>query len=752
MGMRRHGPMGLAGKKPKRSRPIRVLLGRMISYLGNFKRIVTIGAVLSLLATIVSVFDPLILSFGINSALDENPVLETILLLTLVYAILKVTTWIMRSVNTWIMAGAQAGFIQNVQEDIYSKLLQSDLSYHKGEQSGNITSRVTSDTVELGTGVQVMIDFSSHVLMLVSSFVLLFLVNPYIALTSLVVVPGVAFIALLFGTLGQRIMLASRRASGEVSGQIAENLSGIHVAKAFNREDELAERMMELNQESYHHGFRFMILMSAMQPLVRSIGQFALAAMLFVAGSLAVGTLPAMNIGEVFLGIVLISRFLWPLLSLTMMFTSVQSSLAAMDRVSDILDSKPAIADVPEAVSLADESDGIYFQDVTFEYVKDTQVLKNVNFSIDPGQMVAIVGHTGAGKSTIASLLNRFYDPNEGYVLIGDQDLRGITQESLHDSLSLIPQEPYLFDDTITENIRYGRTDATDADIKEICKTIGANEFIEVLADGYDTVIIEGGKNLSAGQRQMITIARTMLADPKILILDEATSRLDAYSESLVQDAQERLFANRTTVVIAHRLTTIANASKILMFDHGELIEEGTHEELLAQGGQFKALYETYYSHQGIEEISEEVAEVAKSQVEKHGGEKPVSLGPGMMMGMGMGGMGPGRGGMGGGMMKPTPEMIEKMKKRFKSDPDSMPEPMREMISKMLDDENQDGNNEDLDKVPPEETVGYGGPSGSGRPSPEMMERLHEQYKKDPDSVPAHMHDHFKRMSKRELE
>ena len=753
MGM--HGPRALTRQKQKRSRPIRVLLGRMISYLGKFKRIVTIGAVLSLLATIVAVFDPLILSIGINSVLTENPVLETILLLTLLYAILKVTSWIMSSVNTWIMAGAQAGFIQNVQEDIYSKLLQSDLSYHKGEQSGNVTSRVTSDTVELGTGVQVMIDFSSQILMLGSSFILLFLVSPYIALTSLVVVPGVAFMALLFGTVGQRIMLASRRASGEVSGQIAENLSGIHVAKAFNREDELAERMMELNQESYRHGFRFMILMSAMQPLVRSIGQFALAAMLFVAGSLAVGTLPAMNIGEVFLGIVLISRFLWPLLSLTMMFTSVQSSLAAMDRVSDILDSKPAIADAPEAISLTDESDGIYFQNVTFEYVKDTQVLKNVNFSIEPGQMVAIVGHTGAGKTTIASLVNRFYDPNEGHVLIGDQDLRGVTQESLHNSLSLIPQEPYLFDDTITENIRYGRPESTDEEIKEICQTIGANEFIEVLADGYDTVIIEGGKNLSAGQRQMITIARTMLADPKILILDEATSRLDAYSESLVQDAQERLFSNRTTVVIAHRLTTIANASKILMFDHGELIEEGTHEELLAQGGQFKSLYETYYSHQGIEEISEEVAEVAKEQVEKHGGETPEPSGPGMMMGMGMGGMGPGHGGMGpGGMgMKPTPEMIEKMKELYKSDPDSIPEPMREMMEKMLENENQDDNNEEFEeKVHPDETVGYGGPSGSGRPSPEMMKRMHEQYKKDPDSVPAHMRDHFKRMSEKELE
>ncbi|MHA1288643.1 MAG: ATP-binding cassette domain-containing protein, partial [Candidatus Thorarchaeota archaeon] len=291
-----------------------------------------------------------------------------------------------------------------------------------------------------------------------------------------------------------------------------------------------------------------------------------------------------------------------------------------------------------------------------------------------------------------------------------------------------------------TENIRYGNPDATDEDIREMCKVIGANEFIEVLADGYDTRIIEGGKNLSAGQRQMITIARTMLADPKILILDEATSRLDAYSESLVQDAQERLFSNRTTIVIAHRLTTIANANKILMFDHGELIEEGTHEELLAQGGQFKALYETYYSHQGIEEITEEVAEIAKSQVEKHGGEKPEPSGPGMMMGMGMGGM---------GGMKPTPEMMEKIKERYKSDPDSIPEPMREMIKKMAENEEKQGESEE---VRDEETVGHGGPIGSGRPSPEMMKRMLEQYKKDPDSVPAHMRDHFKKMLEKEEE
>ncbi|MFX1416628.1 MAG: ABC transporter ATP-binding protein, partial [Promethearchaeota archaeon] len=489
----------------------------------------------------------------------------------------------------------------------------------------------------------------------------------------------------LFGTVGQRIMLASQRAAGEVSGQIAENLSGIHVAKAFNREKELAEEMMELNQKSYRFGSRFMILMSAMQPLVRSIGQFAVAALLFVGGTLAVGTLPILTTGEVFLGIMLVSRFMWPLLSLAMMSSQVQASLAAMDRISDVLESKRAIDDLEYAVPLSETSDGITFENVTFEYVKDTPVLKNVNLTIEAGKTVAVVGHTGAGKTTLAALINRFYDPQEGSILIGDQDLREITLDSLHGTVALIPQEPYLFDASIMENIRYGRPDAADEEIEELCALIGAKDFIEVLADGYDTCILENGKNLSAGQRQMITIARTMLANPRILILDEATSRLDAYSESLVQDAQAMLFSDRTTIVIAHRLTTIANASRVIVFQDGEIIEDGTHEELLALNGTFKSLYDTYYAHQGFEELTEETARAAMEEAAKAGlqlDSVPVQEAMGMGTGMlaRMGGHGPPDPEMMRKMMdQMTPEMREEMLKRL----ESLPPEMREHIDKM---------------------------------------------------------------------
>ncbi|MFW9983660.1 MAG: ABC transporter ATP-binding protein, partial [Candidatus Odinarchaeota archaeon] len=518
----------------------------------------------------------------------------------------------------------QAGFVRSLQQDVYRKLIGADLSYFRTKQSGDITSRVTTDTDNLAQGVQIIIDISSQLLLLIATSIIMLLMAPAVALTSLVVVPVVILIVILFGTVGQRTMLASQRATGFVSGQIAENLSGIHVAKAFNREDETAGILEELNQESYRHGFRFMMLMTLMMPLVRATGIAATAAVLFVAGSLAVGTAPLLTIGEVFLGAILIQRFLWPLLSLSMMVTQFQAALSSMDRLMDVLEAEPTITNRTNAVALKPTSDGITFDQVSFAYIEGTEVLKEATFEVQPGELVAIVGHTGAGKTTIAALINRFYDPQEGRILIGNQDIQDVTLESLHDTVALIAQEPYLFDDTVMENIRYGRPDATDEEIFELSRLIGAHDFIEVLPQGYNTMLSEGGKNLSVGQVQMISIARTMLANPKILILDEATSRLDAYSESLVQAAQEKLFANRTTIVIAHRLTTIANASRVLVFEHGELVEQGTHDELLTLGGRYKAIYDTYYAHQSAEEISEEALRIAHEEM----GKVPMQTGP----------------------------------------------------------------------------------------------------------------------------
>jgi ABC-type multidrug transport system fused ATPase/permease subunit len=601
-----------SSNRKKRSRPIGVLLRRMGGYFHGFRKIIIIGAFLAIISSIIDAISPLVLSDGIDTIAQlivGSNVLGAILPLVLLYFILRLGSWIAGSFYTWVIAKAQAGFVQNVQKDVHAHLIDADLSYHKSEQSGNVTSRVTSDTDSLSVGIQVLMDISSQMVLLVATFIVLWFTSPVVALTALIAVPVVLIMAVLYGTVGQRTMLATQRAYGQVSGQIAENLSGIQIAKAFNRQKETSAQLLQLNQEAYRHNFRLTMFFTFLFPTFQATAVFITAAVLFVGAGLAFGTVQVLSVGELFLGVILVQRFMFPLILISLNGAQIQASLGAMDRISDVIEARRILTEAPDAVALRLENDGITFENVAFSYVKDSDVLHDVSFKIAPGETVAIVGKTGAGKSTIASLINRFYDPQGGRILIGDQDLRGITLESLHDAVALVAQEPYLFDGTVLENIRYGAPDITEQEIRDICKLTKACEFLEALPNGYDSLVLEGGKNLSSGQRQMITIVRTLLANPRILILDEATSRLDAYSESLVQYAQEKLFSGRTTVVIAHRLSTIANADRILVFDQGRLVETGTHEELLMIDGIYKTLYETYYAHQGIEDISAEVFE-----------------------------------------------------------------------------------------------------------------------------------------------
>ncbi|MFW9957416.1 MAG: ABC transporter ATP-binding protein [Candidatus Odinarchaeota archaeon] len=597
----------------KRSRPVSVLLRRMGGYFRGFRKIVIIGAFLAIASSIIDAISPLLLSSGIDTIVEliaGSDVLSAILPLVLLYFGLRLASWIAGSFYTWVIARAQAGFVQSVQKDVHAHLIDADLSYHKLEQSGNVTSRVTSDTDALSIGIQVLMDISSQLVLLVVTFLVLWFTSPIVALTALITVPVVIVMTVLYGTIGQRTMLATQRAYGQVSGQIAENLSGIQIAKAFNREKETSTQLLQLNQEAYKHNFRLTMFFTFLFPTFQATAVFITAAVLFVGAGLAFGTVAVISIGELFLGVILVQRFMFPLILVSLNGTQVQASLGAMDRISDVLEAKRALTESPNAVVLEKESDGIVFDNVTFSYLSGSEVLQDVSFKINPGETVAIVGKTGAGKSTIASLINRFYDPQEGRILIGDQDIRDITLKSLHDAVSLVAQEPYLFDGTVLENMKYGAPEITDEEAKEICTLTLACEFLDTLPNGYDSLVLEGGKNLSSGQRQMITIVRTLMANPRILILDEATSRLDAYSESLVQYAQEKLFATRTTVVIAHRLSTIANADRIFVFDQGRLVETGSHDELLKINGIYKSLYETYYAHQGIQDISVDTLEI----------------------------------------------------------------------------------------------------------------------------------------------
>jgi ABC-type multidrug transport system fused ATPase/permease subunit len=596
---RGRGPMGGFGEKQSRNRSSKKLIGLLWGYLGVYKIPLLVSGGLILIYTLGSIVSPLIIAEGLDRA-KENPLREFLLLIFAVFLTLTLLTWIFNSLNTWLLARVNANFLNDIRVDVFDRLVNADMSYHHREKSGDVTSRLTGDTQELATGVTVVANASSQILLTVGTFFILLFINPIITGIALLAIPVAAILAGILGTLGRKIMFRLRRSYGAVSGQMAENLAGISVAKSFNREEWSSAVLYDLNQKTYNYFKQLGAIFNFMFPAVSMVSA-TLVAITLVAG----GNLSDITIGTLYLATIMVQRFLSPVLHITMYYPQIQSSLAAMDRVADVLEQKPKVTEVQSAYELKLENTSVTFDNVSFEYIKNTKVLEDVTLDVNDGEKLAIVGHTGAGKTTLAALISRFYDPIEGRIMIGNQDIKEVTLSSLHKAIGLIPQEPYLFADTVIENIRYGSPNTSDEEILDLCKLIGADDFIEALPEGYDTKLKESGKGLSSGQRQMITIARTLLADPKILVLDEATSRLDAYSESLVQAAQQALFKGRTTFVIAHRLTTIRDVNRIAVFDKGKLVELGSHKKLLDQNGVYAELYNTYYKHQGVEKLTE---------------------------------------------------------------------------------------------------------------------------------------------------
>ncbi len=597
-----HGSrMRALGEKQQRNRSSKELLGLLWGYLENYRNLLVISGALILFFTLGSIFSPIIIKEGLDRA-TEDPTRDALMIIFLVYLALSLFTWVINSLNTWLLARVNANFLNDIRVNIFDRLVKADMSYHHTQKSGDVTSRLTSDTQELAAGVTVVTNASSQILITVGTFIILIFLSPIITGIALLAIPVAIVLAGILGTLGRKIMFRLRRSYGAVSGQMAENLAGISVAKSFNREEWSSEVLYKLNQKVYKYFKQLGAIFNFMFPAVSMVSAILVAATLVAGGWISTSVL---SIGSLYLGTILVQRFLGPILHISMYYPQIQSSLAAMDRVADVLEQKATVIESSSAYDLELNDTSMAFENVSFEYIEGIRVLEDVSFEVKDGEKIAIVGHTGAGKTTLAALISRFYDPSEGKILIGNQNIRDVTLSSLHTAIGLIPQEPYLFADTVMENIRYGSPSTSDKEILDLCLLIGADDFIDALPDGYQTKLKESGKGLSSGQRQMITIARTMLADPKILVLDEATSRLDAYSESLVQAAQQTLFKGRTTFVIAHRLTTIRDVDRIAVFDKGKLVELGTHTELLDKKGVYAELYHTYYQHQGIEKLTE---------------------------------------------------------------------------------------------------------------------------------------------------
>jgi ABC-type multidrug transport system fused ATPase/permease subunit len=505
--------------------------------------------------------------------------------------------------QTYLVGWVGQRALQDLRIRLFIHLQRLSIGFYSRNRTGVIISRMTNDVETLDQLVEDgMATLIQSGLTLIGVVVILFVLDPHLALLTFLALPVLAAGAFAFRIASADAYRLTREKIAAITGYLQETLSGIRVVRAFGQERAHIKRFRELNDENRAANMVTVNLNAAYFPGVEFLSALVTVEILVIGGIAAING--HTSTGVVFAFIAALNNFFDPIQQLSQLYTTYQSGMAALDKIFDLLDQQPDLADAPDATPLPSIRGEIRFDDVSFRYDSadadaDTNAnaggggyaLRDLDLVIPPGQTVALVGETGAGKSTFAKLVARFYDPSEGAVLVDGHDLRTVTAHSLRSQMGIVPQEGFLFSGTIRENIAFGQPRATDEEIVAAARAVGADEFISELEDGYDSQIGERGVQLSAGQRQLVAFARALVADPRILVLDEATSNVDVHTESLIEQGLRRLVAGRTAIVIAHRLSTIRHAGRILVLEHGQVVEDGTHDELLQAEGRYWRLY-----------------------------------------------------------------------------------------------------------------------------------------------------------------
>ena len=519
---------------------------------------------------------------------------------SLLLAAIASVGWVANLARQWLAAQAVGDVTLDLREDAFNAVTERDMSFYDQYPTGKIVSRVLSDTQAFSETVRLTINLMSQLLLVILLLIYLFTVNIQMALIVLAIMPFISYTALKFRTIARRTVTNSRRQLATVNAHIQESISGIGVAKSFRREQMIYDEFKAVNQQLYQVERVNNFVFGSIFPILVTIAGIGVAAVVWFGINL--GQQGVLTAGEWFLFIQGMGMIWFPLTSIASFWSQFQLGLAAGERVFALLDAQPLVtqeADEP----VTDVRGAIQFENMDFWYKEGEPVLQNFSLSIRPGETLALVGHTGSGKSSIAKLINRFYEYQGGRLLIDGRDIRRFNLSSYRSKLGVVTQTPFLFDGAVMDNIRYGRPDASDEQVIDIAHQVGRGDWLGSLQEGLDTPVGERGGSLSMGQRQLVAIARVLLQDPAIFILDEATASVDPLTETLIQEGLDTLLGSRTSIVIAHRLSTIQHADRIIVLDHGEIIESGAHEQLMAAAGHYASLYNSYFRHQSLEYI-----------------------------------------------------------------------------------------------------------------------------------------------------
>ncbi len=543
------------------------------------------------------------LPVAISQALDAiqaDPGGANLLLVGALVAGLASLGWVFNLVRARLSAEAVGNVALRMREDAFDAIMRRDLSFYDQFASGKIVSRVISDTQAFTQVVTLTMDLLSRVLLVVLLVGYLFLVDVRLTLVLLGLAPFIFATALAFRHIARRTITQQRRVQAEVSAHIQETISGIGVAKTFRQEQAIYGEFLDVNRQSFRIGLRTGFIFSGIFPILDMLAGIGTAALTYIGGLSVLGG--GLSLGSWYLFIQGIARFWFPLTSIASFWSQFQLGLAAAERVFALLDSEPKVVQTGN-LRLPSLAGAVRFEDVDFRYTENEPVLTGFSLDIPAGQTCALVGHTGSGKSSLAKLIARFYEFQGGRITIDGHDIRSLALRAYRAHLGIVTQTPFLFDGTVMDNIRYGRPEATDDEVRAAAQSVGRGDWIASLPGGLDTPVGERGGNLSMGQRQLVALARVLLQNPSIFILDEATASVDPLTETLIQEGLDLVLRGRTSVVIAHRLSTVRHADRIIVLRRGEIIEQGTHEELLAAGGHYADLYNTYFRHQSLEYI-----------------------------------------------------------------------------------------------------------------------------------------------------